>query len=135
MHEGTGTSGIKSRGLPLTLGNILTVWRKVLVTMATWEFIWRESCDWRLSHCKRLTSGDFFKKGSRLAGMKSHSISAGNTKRYAVEKVLYTGLNVVGAFLVMGCVLVGRNAAAGLLLLFTCITWVRKKKRCVNGFQ
>lgn len=51
----------------------------MLVTMATWEFIWRESCDWRLSHCESLTGGD--KKKARLAGMKSHSVSAGNTKR------------------------------------------------------
>lgn len=58
LPEETGTSGSKSRGLPLRLGNILTVWKKVLVTMATWEFIWRENRDWRLSHCKRLTSGN-----------------------------------------------------------------------------
>ena len=58
LHEETGTSGSKSRGLPLRLGNIMTVGRKVLVTMATWEFIWRESCDWRLSHCESLTGGD-----------------------------------------------------------------------------
>lgn len=36
----------------------------MLVAMATWEFIWRESCDWRLSHCKRLTGGDKKKKKS-----------------------------------------------------------------------
>ena len=58
LHKESGTSGGKSRELPLRLGNILTVWSKVLVTMATWEFIWRENCDWRLSRCKRLTGGD-----------------------------------------------------------------------------
>lgn len=38
------------------------------------------------------------KKEAPLAGMKSCSISAGNTKRYAIEEVLYTGQNVVRAF-------------------------------------
>lgn len=37
-------------------------------------------------------------KKARLAGLKSCSVSAGNTKRHGLEKLLYTGQNVVWAF-------------------------------------
>lgn len=109
MQEETGTSGSRSRGLPLRLGNILTVWRKVLVTMATWEFIWRESRNWRLSHCKRLTVEIKKKKKGPSSRNEITFISAGNTKRHTLEKVLYMGQAFHGGG---GCVLVDLNAAA-----------------------
>ena len=61
--------------------------------------------------------------------MKSRFILAGNTKRRALGKVLYVGQNVVWAFRDngVGGVFVGLNAAASLLLLFTGITWIKKK--------
>lgn len=62
--------------------------------------------------------------------MKSRFILAGNTKRRALGKVLYVGQNVVWAFRGngVGGIFVGLNAAASLLLLFTGITWIKKKK-------
>lgn len=100
----------------------------MLVTMATWEFIWRESCDWRLSHCTRLTSGDLTKRGSRPAGMKSCSTSAGNTMRYAVEKVLYTGRNVAGAFCGNGMCVSGPKCCCQ-FIAFVHLYYLGKKKK------
>lgn len=58
--------------------------------------------------------------------MKSCSISAGNTKRYAVEEFLYTGQNVVRALAVAGLCLSGPTSC-GQFVAFVHIYDLQKK--------
>lgn len=94
----------------------------MLVTMATWEFIWRESCDWRLSHCKRLV--EIKKKKARLA---ENEITFYVSRKYqetrSRERSVHGSEHCAGLSRGWEMCLRGPNAAASLSLLFTCTTW------------
>lgn len=74
------------------------------------------------------------KKKAHLAGLKSCSVSAGNTKRYGFEKLLYTGhkLGAGGPSLAMGMWFSGPQCCCQFVLYSHVLLGYKKIKKSMN---